>query len=287
MRYQYIKAHKDTYSVQVMCHSLGVSRSGFYAYDRAPISRREKEDMGLLNQIIASHRQSRRTYGSPRITSDLKDQGQCVGKNRVARLMRTHGIKAKKIKKHKHTTQSNHNEILAPDLVNQQFFATEPDKIWVSDITYIRTGQGWLYLCVFMDLFSRRIVGWAMDHHMEADLVIQAFDMAFNQRQPGKGLIIHSDRGVQYTSASFRRKLIACGARQSMGRKGSCYDNACCESFFHTLKTEEVYFNRYCTRAEARLSIFEYIEGWYNIKRRHSTLGYKAPSEYESLMWAS
>ena len=287
MRYQCISAHKDTYPVQAMCQSLGVSRSGYYAYERAPMSQRKKEDMALLDQIIESHKQSRKTYGSPRVTSDIRDLGKCVGKNRIARLMREHGIKAKKIKKYKHTTQSNHNRPLAPDLVRQQFSCDGPDKIWASDITYIKTGQGWLYLCIFMDLFSRRMVGWAMDKHMEADLVTRAFDMACNQRTPNKGLIVHSDRGVQYTSAAFRRKLIATGARQSMGRKGNCYDNACCESFFHTLKTEEVYFNRYRTRVEARASIFEYIEGWYNIKRRHSTLGYKVPSQFELLKRAS
>jgi len=287
VRYQFVADHKQVFPVDAMCRSLQVARSGFYAFERAPLSPRKVEEALLVEKIRRSHGQSRLTYGSPRVTSDLREAGDRVDKNRIARLMRLHGIKARKYRKRKCTTRTDQGTRPAADLVNQRFTTGHPNRVWVSDITYIATKQGWLYLCVFMDLYSRRIVGWAMDRHLEASLVSRAFEMACKRRRPGKGLIVHSDRGNQYTSQSFRQKLRAHGARQSMGRKGNCYDNACSESFFHTLKTEEVHLNRYRTRAEARSAIFEYIEGWYNVKRRHSTLGYKAPSVFETSMHAS
>ncbi len=287
MKYQFVADHKQAFPVQMMCRTLHVSRSGFYAFEHEPMSPRKKEDVALLEQIKISHEASRETYGSPRVTADVRSRGQRVGKNRIARLMRQNGIKARKYKKRRCTTQPDQGKRPAPDLVNQQFTARGPNLVWVSDMTYIRTSQGWLYLCVFLDLFSRRIVGWATDRHIDADLVNRAFTMACRKRHPAKGLIVHSDRGKQYTSATFRKNLKGRSARQSMGRTGNCYDNACSESFFHTLKTEEVHFNRYHTRAEATSSIFEYIEGWYNTRRRHSTLGYEAPSAFEAAMHTS
>lgn len=287
MSYAFIDQQRTAFGVRPLCQALGVATSGYYAQSRLEKSPRARHNAGLLDQIKTIHQQSRRTYGAPRITAELQDQGQSVGKNRVARLMRANGIRAKMKRRYRATTNSAHKLPVAPNLVQQQFTVAEPDRLWVSDISYIPTKEGWLYLCVFMDLFSRRIIGWSMGETLEAELVDHAFRMAYTNRHPLPGLIVHSDRGVQYASTLFRERLEACGALQSMSRKGNCYDNAPSESFYHTLKTEEVHFHQYDTRQAARTSVFEYIEAFYNTHRRHSTLGYLSPCDFERLKRAS
>ena len=264
-----------------MCRVLEVSRSGYYGWKKQPEGKRRKEDVKLLMEIRESYRQSRGSYGSPRITEDLRAKGYRCGENRIARLMRVNGIVAKTKRKYKATTNSQHNLPVAPNLLKQDFVASEANKIWVSDITYIPTYEGWLYLTVIVDVYSRKVVGWAMSDRLTAECVIKALHQAIGRRGLSFGCIFHSDRGVQYASADFRAVLKRYGFIQSMSRKGNCYDNALVESFFHTLKTEHVSFYRYATRAEARQSIFEYIEMFYNRQRRHSALGYRAPIIFE------
>ena len=232
-------------------------------------------------EIKESHKMSRWAYGSPRITYDLKAKGIKCSENRVARLMKIHGIIAKTKKKFKATTNSKHNLPVAENLLNQNFVTEKPNTVWASDITYVQTLEGWLYLAVILDLFSRQVVGWAMSDRLTSDFVIKALYQAIGRRRLVSGCIVHSDRGVQYASADFRDVLKTFGFIQSMSRKGNCYDNAVSESFFHTLKTEHVYEHRYETRAEARQSIFEYIEMFYNRQRRHSALGYRSPISFE------
>ena len=273
--------HRSTHGVQKMCRVIGASRSGYYRWKRQPQSKRQKEDEKILVEIREAHKNSRRTYGSPRITDELQSNGTTCSKKRVARLMKLHGIAGKAKKKFKATTNSNHALPVAENLLNQNFAAEKPNTVWVSDITYIPTVEGWLYLAVILDLFSRQVVGWAMSDRLTSGFVVKALYQAIGRRHPGSGCILHSDRGVQYASTDFRDVLRAYGFIQSMSRKGNCYDNAVAESFFHTLKTEHVYDYRYETRAEARQSIFEYIEMFYNRQRRHSTLGYRSPVSFE------
>ena len=232
-------------------------------------------------EIKESHKNSRRAYGSPRITEDLQAKGTKCSENRVARLMKTHGIVAKTAKKFKATTNSKHNLPVAPNLLNQDFVTEKPNTVWVTDITYISTMEGWLYLVVILDLYSRQVIGWAMSNRLTSGFVIKALYQAIGRRKPATGCLFHSDRGVQYASSDFRDVLKAYGFIQSMSRKGNCYDNAVAESFFHTLKTEHVYDYRYETRAEAMQSVFEYIEMFYNRQRRHSALGYRSPVSFE------
>ena len=220
-------------------------------------------------------------YGSPRITEDIQIKGIRCSENRVARLMKVHGIIAKAKKKFKATTSSKHNLPVAENLLNQDFVAEKPNTVWVSDITYIWTLEGWLYLAVILDLYSRQVVGWAMSDKLTANFVIKALYQAIGWRNPVRGCIFHSDRGIQYASAEFRNVLNSHGFIQSMSRKGNCYDNAVAESFFHTLKTEHVYDYRYETRAEPVRSVFEYIEVFYNRQRRHSAIGYRSPISFE------
>lgn len=232
-------------------------------------------------EIRESYRNSRKAYGSPRITEDLQAKGIKCSENRVARLMKSNGIVAKAAKKFKATTNSKHNLPVAENLLKQNFESDKPNTVWTSDITYIWTMEGWLYLAVILDLYSRQVVGWAMSDRLTSDFVIKALYQAIGRRRPASGCIFHSDRGVQYASADFTEVLNAHGFIQSMSRKGNCYDNAVTESFFHTLKTEHVYDYRYETRAEATQSIFEYIEMFYNRQRRHSALGYRSPVSFE------
>jgi putative transposase len=267
-----------------MCRVLEVSRSGYYRWDKRKKSAREAANEKLLKQIKEIFDLSKRTYGSPSITSALAEDGITVGKNRVARIMHKNALYAKTKKKFKVTTNSRHNRPIASNLLNQNFRVTLPNKIWISDITYIWTDEGWLYQAIVMDLYSRRIVGWAVKERITDDLVIEAFEMACLNRNPIAGLIFHSDRDSQYASHEFRKKLSARGFLQSMSGAGNCYDNACAESFFHTLKTELVYFEHYRTREEAKASLFEYVEMFYNRLRRHSTLGYKSPARFEELL---
>jgi len=235
----------------------------------------------MTERISEIHKGSRSIYGAPRIHETLKARGIRCGLNRVARLMKEAGIRSKVKRKFKATTNSKHDHPIAPNLLNQDFKTYSPDAIWVSDITYIWTDEGWLYLATTMDLFSRAIVGWAMDSRMKSDLVVSALDMALNARMPARGLIHHSDRGVQYAAKPFQELLTANGIVCSMSRKGNCYDNAVQESFYHTLKTELVHHEHYLTRDQARASIFDYIEVFYNRERIHSTLGYVSPLQFE------
>jgi putative transposase len=265
-----------------MCPLLEVSRSAYYADRKRPKSRRERENEQLVEKIKEIYYQSRRRYGSPRITDALHDQGLVCGHNRVARLMRHNDIVAKRKRRFKVTTHSRHKLPLAANLVDRQFSADAPDQLWVSDITYVRTLQGWLYLAAILDVYSRQIVGWSLDAFLGQELVLKALRQALGRRQPAQGLIFHSDRGVQYASDSVRKLLSKRAFRQSMSGKGNCYDNAIMESFFATLKTELIYDETYHTRVEAKQSIFEYIEVFYNRFRKHSALGYLSPAEFEN-----
>ena len=247
------------------------------------MSKRERENDLIVVEIKAAHDHSRQTYGSPRVQADLKEKGIKCGKKRVARLMKKNGIHAKTKKRFKATTDSGHNLPVAENLIKQNFKVDAPNKVWVADITYIPTEEGWLYLATVIDLFNRGVVGWSMKERMTRELVMEALEQAVCRRRPGAGLIHHSDRGSQYASDDYQRLLAHHGAKSSMSGKGNCYDNACAETFFKTLKTELVYFERYKTRNEAKESIFEYIEVFYNRERKHSTLGYRSPVEFERL----
>ena len=281
MKYWFIDQHRSSHGVQKMCRVIGASRSGYYGWKRQPQKKRQKENEKILMEIKQSHKNSRRVYGSPRITEDLQAKGIRCSENRVARLMRVNGIVAKTVRKFKPTTNSKHDLPVAENILNQNFESAKPNTVWVSDITYIWTLEGWLYLAVIVDLYSRQVVGWAMSDRLTSDFVVKALYQAIGRRRPHSGCIFHSDRGVQYASADFRKVLEAFGFIQSMSRKGNCYDNAVAESFFHTLKIEHVYDYRYETRTDARQSIFEYIEMFYNRTRRHSALGYKSPVLFE------
>jgi len=264
-----------------MCQTLAVTRSAYYAWKKRGMSNRQKEDEHLLDEIKTAYKTSRMIYGSPRITVSLHSRGFACSENRVARLMRVHNIQAKTKRKYKATTDSNHDFTVAPNLLNQDFTADAPNKVWVSDITYIWTREGWLYLAVILDVFSRQIVGWFTSNRMTRDLVINALKRALWRRKAGSGIIFHSDRGSQYASDDFKELLKNDNFIQSMSRRGNPYDNAIAESFFHTLKTELVYFENYATRDQATQSIFEYIEIFYNRIRMHSALGYLSPEEFE------
>jgi transposase InsO family protein len=260
---------------------LQVSRSGYYRYAKAEPSKRTKENELLLEKIKEVHKKSRQTYGSPRIHADLKAQGEPYSRKRIARIMRQEGIQAKMKKRFKKTTIVNPKASTAPNLLNQNFTADKANQRWVADITYIATAEGWLYVAAVLDLFSRRIIGLSMSDRMTSDLVINALKQAIIHRNPKAELMHHSDKGSQYTSKPFQDLLREKNITVSMSGSGNCFDNAAMESFFHTLKTEHVYFEYYMTREEAKLSIFEYVEVFYNRQRRHSTLGYLSPIEYE------
>lgn len=287
MKFWFIGEYRSTFPVKKMCKVLKVSRSGFYAWWIRGKSKREMANENLLEKIEKAHKKSRGLYGSPRIHAELKAQGDLSSLNRVAKLMKENGIIAKTVKMFRMTTNSNHNYQPAPDLLNQNFVAPAPDIIWTSDITYIRTLEGWIYLAVVLDVYSRKVVGWAMMDRLTKDLVIKAVANAIIRRRPGTEIIFHSDQGVQYACDIFRNYLTRNNFMQSMSRKGICYDNAITESFFHTLKTEHVYFCQFRTREEARRSIFEYIEIFYNRERRHSSIGYLSPSEFEKMAAAA
>jgi transposase InsO family protein len=287
MKYLFIDKHRSVHRVERMCRVLDISRSGYYAWKKRGTNGRFEENERLAAAIRQIHEKSRRLYGSPRITAELHARGIRCGKNRVARLMRINGIVAKTKRRFKVTTDSRHRLPVAPNLLERRFYAATPNSVWASDITYIRTREGWLYLAAVLDVFNRQIVGWAMDRHITRGLVIDAVNMAVRQREPAPGLLFHSDRGSQYASYDFTRLLEGHGFIQSMSSTGNCYDNAIVETFFHTLKTELVYFEKYQTRAEARRSIFEYIEVFYNRIRRHSALGYQSPVNYEKMVAAA
>lgn len=264
-----------------MCKVLLVSRSGYYSWiDRKPSLRTQENDK-ILSHIRVIHKQSNKIYGSPRITVALRNNGIKCNHKRVERLMRVNGIYSKVKRKFKVTTHSKHKRSIAENLIKMDFTASRPNKVWTSDITYIWTREGWMYLAVFMDLFNRQIVGWSMKNRLRDDLIIGAFKMAVRTRNPSPGLIVHSDRGSQYCSKDFKELLKKYNCLQSMSSTGNCYDNAVTESFFHTLKTELVYHEKYKTRDQARRSIFKYIEVFYNRIRIHSYIGGMSPYQYE------
>ena len=281
MKYRFIKDHQHLFPVEKMCRALKVSRGGYYAWLERPLSQRTKENMILLERIDKIHEKSKGRYGSPRITDQLHDEGYKASRPRVARLMRSNGICAVGKKKFKVTTDSSHNYPVSPNLLNRDFSATEPEKVWVSDLTYIYTQEGWLFLTVIIDLYNRMVVGWSMSSGMSAsETSVAALRHACDRFHPPPGLIFHSDRGVQYACTDFKELLANYQMSQSMSAKGDCWDNAVAESFFSTLKKELVYRQTYKTRWEARQSIFEYIEIFYNRIRKHSTLGNKSPAQF-------
>jgi putative transposase len=281
MRYQFIEDYRDMFPIHLMCRVLTVSRSGYYAWRIRPVSQREMANCELIKKIKAVHEDSWETYGSPRVYQELKAQGISCGENRVARLMQSHGIRAKQVKRKKMTTKANAAHPVAPNLLNGNFTAERPDEKWLADISYIPTAEGWLYLAVIMDLFTRLIVGWSMAARMTSPLVEAALEMALQQRQPPPGLLHHSDRGSQYTGKDYQILLKSNIIEVSMSSTGNCYDNAPIESLFGTLKTELVHHRAYRTREEAKGDIFFYIEGFYNRRRRHSALGYLCPVDFE------
>jgi putative transposase len=281
MRYPFIKQQQGHFSVVALCRAMQVSVSGYYAWCKRPISPRQQQNLRLLEQIQAVHQQSKQTYGSPRIYQELKEQGVAGSQNRIARLMRQHAISAQPVKRFVLTTKADPALSVAHNVLARQFEAQTPNARWTADITYLWTHEGWLYLAVLLDLFSRRIVGWAMSATLERSLVLCALDMALSARQPQAGLLCHSDRGSQYASGDYQKALSEAGIVCSMSRKGNCYDNAPTESFFASLKRELVHRTRFATREAARSGVFEWIEVWYNRRRRHSSLGYLSPEAFE------
>lgn len=282
MKYRFIENHVGQHSVVRLCAALDVARGGYYSWLSRPESRRAREDRHLLTRIRAVYRQSRRRYGSPRVHAELRGEGVRCGRHRVARLMRQDQLLARPGRHFKSTTQSGHDHPVAPNQLQRQFQVASPDTCWAGDITYVWTQEGWLYLAVLLDLFSRRIVGWATSDRLTGDLTLTSLDQALANRRPSVGLLHHSDRGSQYAARAYRLKLEVRGIRVSMSRRGDCWDNAPVESFFSSLKTE-LFAGRPAprTRRAARQELFEYIEVFYNRRRRHSALGYLSPVAYE------
>lgn len=278
-----MKAYQADYTVAMLCRVLDVSPSGYYAWCKRPPSRRKQSDLLLGDRIEAFFRASHCRYGRPNIHADLRDDGIHVSGKRIARLMRERGIRGVCRRKWVTTTVRDRNARPAPDLVDRNFSAERPDQLWVADITYIPTWSGFLYLAVVLDAYSRRIVGWAMASHLRTELVLDALNMALYRRRP-KDVIHHSDQGCQYTSIAFGRRCREAGVRPSMGSVGDCYDNAMCESFNATIECELLAFHRFKTQREASLAVFDFIEGWYNPRRRHSALGYLSPNNFERRM---
>ena len=278
-----IKANKHKYPIVRMLKWLDVSKSAYYDWAGHEIPPKKLYDFELLKSILYFHKRSRGSYGVPRILDDLHDAGYKVGKHRVGRLMRENGIRSKMMKRFKKTTRQNPFHKASPNILDGNFQASGPNEKWVSDITYVWTGEGWVYLCVILDLFSRQVIGWALDRRMKQDLVLKALHRAISLRKPGPGCIFHSDRGSQYTAKRVRNVLLKNGFIQSMSGTGNCYDNAVAESFFHSLKMEYVHFERFETREDALSGIFEWIEVFYNRIRRHSALGHKSPVQFEEL----
>ena len=276
-----MKANQATHSVRVMCRLLKVTPSGFYAWDERPMSARQRADIALTARIHEIHRRSRETYGSPMIHAELADEhGIHVGRKRVARLMRAAGLRGATLRKFVVTTHSGMQRSEVADLVERRFYAERPNRLWVADATYIPTWSGFLYLAIVLDVFSRKVVGWAMQNTLHTELMLAAIDMAITMRRPQR-VIHHSDHGCQYTSYAFGKRCQEAGIMPSMGTVGDAYDNAMAESFFATLEREVLSRRRFKSQAEAKMAIFDWLEGWYNPHRRHSALGYRSPVNYE------
>jgi putative transposase len=279
VKFAFIDAEKAHFPIAFMCRDLGVSTSGFYAWRDRPECPRVREDRRLAVLTREAHELGRRAYGSPRVHRELKAQGIAISRKRVIRLMRVQGLKGKVRRRWVKTTDSNHELPVAPNLLARNFLASAPNLRWVGDITYLRTSEGWLYLAVVLDLFSRMVVGWAVSAVIDRHLVLKALELALKQRSPDSGLLHHSDQGSQYASEDYQKALEARGITCSMSRRGDCYDNAAMESWFGTLKTE--LGESFDTHAEAKRQLFDYIEVFYNRRRRHSSIGYVSPAEFE------
>ncbi len=286
MKYEFIAAHRDEFPISRMCQVLAVSRSGYYAWCARPISAREMANEALLVKIKDLFDQHKGRYGSPRIHRALRREGERCSHKRVARLMRQQGMRARRKRSYKRTTQSNHTLPVAANILKQDFSTTAPNQKWCGDISYVATAEGWLYLAVIIDLYARRVVGWAMGPSLNRTLALAALQMGLQRRRPTVGLLHHSDRGSQYASHDYQALLDAHQLQVSMSRTGNCYDNAMMESFFATLKVECVADQVFASRAEAKMVLFEYIEVYYNRQRLHSSLGYLTPVEYEQACYA-
>lgn len=282
MRLAFIHAEKASFPVAALCRVLGVSRQGYYAFAKRPESPRVDEERALQERLRELHAESRGTYGSPRLLAALKQDGHRIGKRRVERALRSMGLRARQPRRWRMTTRANPLHAVAANTLDREFSASKPDERWVTDISYIWTEEGWSYIAVILDLYSRAVVGWALDTTLSTRLPLAALDMALRRREAQPGLLHHSDRGCQYTSHDYRRALAARGVVVSMSRKGNCWDNAVAESFFATLKNELVYERAWRSRLELRAAVFEYIEVFYNRRRLHSSLGYKTPANVEN-----
>ena len=282
MRYRAIQEHDRRDPIRLMCRALTVSPAGYDAWAGRPESDRSVRNRALLSAIRVVHRESRETYGSPSIWDALVKRGHGVGEHRIARLMRVEGIRAKTVKQWRATTPSNHRLPVAENTLARQFTVEQPNRVWARDLTYVWTTEGWLYLAVVLDRYSRTVIGWALEARLAGELTQQALTMAIRRRTPSAGLLHHSDRGSQYAATAYQQLLTTHGIAGSMSRRGNCWDNACVESFFGTLKRELIYHRQYRTRDEATQDIFEYIEVFYHRRRRHSPLGYDSPAEFEA-----
>jgi putative transposase len=281
VKFAFISEEKVAFPVAVLCRVLAVSASGYYAHQRRSVSPHQSRDQNLAKRVRAIHTANSRRYGSPRIHAELKAAGECVGRKRVARLMREQNLAARTRRRFRTTTDSKHSFPIAPNVLNRDFTASAPDQAWVTDITFLWTAQGWLYLAVIIDLFSRRVVGWATSRSVDRHLALAAFDQAMILRCPSVGLVHHSDRGSTYASGDYRKALEAGGIKCSMSRKGDCWDNAVAESFFSTLKREIEGIDDLESWAGASAVVGEYIDGFYNVRRRHSAINYNSPIEFE------
>jgi transposase InsO family protein len=282
MRFAFIRRHETVFHITAMCRVLSVTRQGYHAWKKRPLSRRALENEALLVEIRASHQRSKRSYGSPRVCRQLRRQGRCVGEKRVARLMAQDGLRAKRSRRFRVTTDSRNTKVVYENVLARDFTVGTANRAWAGDITYLWTKEGWLYLAVVLDVGTRRVIGWSFRETLEAELVTAALDMALGARPVNAGLICHSDRGSQYGSDDVNAMIERYRLHGSMSRKGNCWDNAVVESFFASLKTELVAEARWETRSEAKSAVVAWIEGWYNRERLHSTLGYLNPDEYES-----
>ena len=285
MKFGFIADHQEKWPVRTLCEVLGVSPAGYYAWRCRPESARAAANHNLLADVRRLQAQHQGRYGSPRMHAALRAEGRGVSRGRIERLMRRHGIRAAASRRFRPvTTDSSHGLPVAPNLLEQRFVASAPNQVWLADLTYVPTGEGWLYLAAVLDLATRKVVGWAMRDHLRTDLAAAALVMATQRQRPAPGLIHHSDRGSQYASGEYRKLLAKAGMKASMSRTGNCYDNAPMESFFHTLKVELVHYRRWATRDEARRDLFAYVEGYYNRQRMHSALGYLSPEQAERKM---